>query len=355
MPSNRRTAIKIISPGTAEVRHDVPLPRLRDDYIIAETRAFALNPTDVNHIDRVGAPGTIVGCDWSGIVKKVGKNVTRFKPGDEVYGACHGGNNVEPDDGAFAGIITSKEHLTFHKPEHLSFEEAASLTVGLATVGQALYYTMHLPLPTMLYETLADATMLVYGGSSATGTIAIQAAKLSGCRVYTTCSSSNFDLVRSRGADYCFDYNDPDCLQELMQHAGPSITHILDCLGTAETATFCSEALSPNGGRYHSIKAPVPEIFKKLRPEENAIATTAIAYSMIGEAYEFVGGLSFPADPEEERFAKEWVLMAEGFLLCRAIQPHPIDQRQGGIQGVLEGLNGLRGQGPRGQKIVYSR
>lgn len=93
MSSRSRTAIQIVSPGQAELRSNVPYPRLRDEYIVAETRAVALNPTDNNHIDGLGAPGTIVGCDWAGIVLEVGRSVTQFKPGDEVYGVCHGGRS----------------------------------------------------------------------------------------------------------------------------------------------------------------------------------------------------------------------------------------------------------------------
>lgn len=88
------------------------------------------------------------------------------------------GNSVEPEDGAFADIITAKEHAIMHKPEFLSFEEVASLSVGLATVAQVLYAIMKLPLPLPNIPANSGPTLLVYGGSSATGTIAIQAAKL---------------------------------------------------------------------------------------------------------------------------------------------------------------------------------
>lgn len=84
-------AVKVIAPGEAGVVSDATVPRVRDDYLIAKTKAVALNPTDYHHAKHFSVPGTVLGCDWAGIVQEVGKNVTRFKPGDEVSGVCHGG------------------------------------------------------------------------------------------------------------------------------------------------------------------------------------------------------------------------------------------------------------------------
>jgi NADPH:quinone reductase-like Zn-dependent oxidoreductase len=91
MATTTRSAIRVITLGNIEIQSDVPAPRSRPDYVIAEAKAWALNPTDIAHIDKLGGPGTIVGCDWSGVVTAVGENVTRFKPGDAVSGVCHGG------------------------------------------------------------------------------------------------------------------------------------------------------------------------------------------------------------------------------------------------------------------------
>lgn len=87
-------AVKIVAPGEAGIVSDAATPRIRDDYVIARTKAVALNPTDYHHAKYYSIPGTILGCDWAGIVQEVGKNVTRFKAGDEVSGCCHGGELV---------------------------------------------------------------------------------------------------------------------------------------------------------------------------------------------------------------------------------------------------------------------
>jgi NADPH:quinone reductase-like Zn-dependent oxidoreductase len=89
------------------------------------------------------------------------------------------GNTVEPEDGAFANIVISKEFATMHKPDSLSFSEAASLGVGMVTIGQAFYWVMKLRLPSLTISTEPSAgpALFVYGGSSATGSLAIQVAK----------------------------------------------------------------------------------------------------------------------------------------------------------------------------------
>jgi NADPH:quinone reductase-like Zn-dependent oxidoreductase len=75
------------------VLRSIPVPKLRDDYVLVRTVAIALNPTDWTTLDAVGDAGTIVGCDYAGIVEEVGKAVAKsFKKGDRVAGFGHGGN-----------------------------------------------------------------------------------------------------------------------------------------------------------------------------------------------------------------------------------------------------------------------
>ena len=77
--------------GTAVLR-EIPIPELRPGYILVSTVAVALNPTDWTSLDAVGDPGTIVGCDYAGIVEQVGsEGSNRFKKGDRIAGLAHGG------------------------------------------------------------------------------------------------------------------------------------------------------------------------------------------------------------------------------------------------------------------------
>ena len=87
----------LIREGTGNaVLKRIPMPKLRDNYMIVRTVAIALNPTDWTTLDAKGDDGTIVGCDYSGIVEEVGSAVTKpFKKGDRVAGFSHGGNAHE--------------------------------------------------------------------------------------------------------------------------------------------------------------------------------------------------------------------------------------------------------------------
>jgi NADPH:quinone reductase-like Zn-dependent oxidoreductase len=119
----------------------------------------------------------VVGCDYSGVVEAVGEDVTKeFKKGDKVYGLVHGCNRYRPDSGAFAEHIVAKGDIQSKIPDNLTFEEAATLGAGLITVGQGMYQHLGLALPT---DPIKDETpILVYGGSTATGSLGIQFAKL---------------------------------------------------------------------------------------------------------------------------------------------------------------------------------
>jgi NADPH:quinone reductase-like Zn-dependent oxidoreductase len=156
-----------------------PIPKLRDDYVLVKTVAVALNPTDWKHIAfGLGAENCLTGCDFSGTVEAIGPAVTKsFSIGDRVAGVAHGGNSVQPDDGAFAEYIVAKGNILLKIPESLGFEAAAGIGLGTYTVMQGLFQkALKLNWPT---DPVRERTyILIYGGSTATGALGIQFAKL---------------------------------------------------------------------------------------------------------------------------------------------------------------------------------
>lgn len=111
------------------------------------------------------------------MVEEVGSKVNKaWKKGDRIAGFTHGGNEVEPEDGCFGEYCVAKADLQMKIPDSLSSTDAATLGVGVSTVGQGLYQSLGLPLPTS--PSKEQTPVLIYGGSTATGTLAIQYAKL---------------------------------------------------------------------------------------------------------------------------------------------------------------------------------
>jgi NADPH:quinone reductase-like Zn-dependent oxidoreductase len=181
-----------------------PRPGLEDDMLLVKVHAAAVNPLDW-HLMRgepylmrmdsgFGAPKDVrMGVDYSGTVEAVGKSVTRFKPGDEVFGGRRG---------SFAGYLAVRESgAVVRKPANVSHAEAAAVPVAAVTALQALRGQGHLR---------AGQKVLINGASGGVGTYAVQIAKAMGAHVTGVCSTRNVDLVASLGADRVLDYKHVD-------------------------------------------------------------------------------------------------------------------------------------------------
>lgn len=338
-------AVIITEPKTEGLVTDRPIPQLRDDYLLVKTVSVGLNPTDWKHIAYLSPPGVLVGCDYAGTVEAVGKDVQKkFAKGDRVCGFAHGSNAVQPEDGTFAEYIVVKGDVQWKIPEHMSFQEAATLGVGISTVGQGLYQSLKLALPT---EPIKDATpILIYGGSAATGTLAIQFAKLSGYKVLTTCSPRNFDLVRSLGADEVYDYKDPQAAAQIRKDTDNKLKYVFDCISIESSAAFADNALSTEGGEYSAL------LNVKIA-RENVNDRFTLGYTTLGEAFKF-GDIPFPALPDHRAFAEKWISIAEVLLADKKIKVHPPKVGQDGLKGVIEGLKLLKEDKVSGEKLVYN-
>lgn len=337
-------AIKIVEAGKAEVQ-SVPVPRLRDDYVLVKVEAIALNPTDWKHIDYLAAPGATVGCDFAGIVEEVGKSVSKsWKKGDRIAGFTHGGNEVEKEDGCFAEYCMAKGDLQLKIPDSLTTAEASTLGVGVSTVGQGLYQSLGLPLPSS--PSKDHTPVLIYGGSTATGSLAIQYAKLSGLKVFTTCSPHNFDFVKSLGADAAFDYSDKDCAKKIREATGDSLTHVFDCISEGQSPQICAEAISSKGGVI-SFLLPAES------PRKDVEDKRTLAYTQTGESFQF-GPTAFPAKREDFEFASMFWKLSEELFAEKKLRVHRPEVRKGGLQGVFEGLSDLKGNKVSGKKLIYT-
>ncbi|KAF8865528.1 putative zinc-binding oxidoreductase ToxD [Acephala macrosclerotiorum] len=333
----------------------IPIPRLRDSYILVKTIAVALNPTDWQTLNEKFRPGTthsLLGCDAAGIVVEVGSKVTkRFEKGDRVFGFSHGGNDLEPEDGCFANYILMKGDLCAHIPPNLSFEEAATLPCGLGTVGLGFYKHLELPFPTLPLEKKVNGTpILIYGGSSATGTLAIQFAKLSGLTVITTASPHNFELLKNLGADHVFDYHDPNCGAKINALMNNKLTLVFDTIATPSSAKICASAIST---------LPSPPLGKKIYvnlmgidfPRQDVQNMFLLAYTISGEEFE-IEGEKWDAVPEDFELGKRFMSFSEKLLEEGVVKGHPVKMLEGGLGGILGGMEELKNGRVSGVKLV---
>jgi NADPH:quinone reductase-like Zn-dependent oxidoreductase len=191
------------SPAVLRVEN-VAKPVPDDHQVLVKVHAAAVNPLDWHYlrgepyIMRMGTglrkpEVTRLGVDFAGTVEAVGQAVTRFKPGDEVFGGR---------TGAFAEYVTVQEDRAIAlKPTNASFEQAASVAIAGATALQGLRDKGRIK---------AGQKVLINGASGGVGTFAVQIAKSFGAEVTGVCSTRNVDMVRSLGADHVIDYTQED-------------------------------------------------------------------------------------------------------------------------------------------------
>jgi NADPH:quinone reductase-like Zn-dependent oxidoreductase len=191
------------SPDVLELR-DVDIPAVGDDELLVRVRAASVNPLDwhfmrgmpyvVRLIAGVATPKAStrrLGADMAGSVEAVGRRVTSFKPGDEVFGGLE-------ERGTLAEYITiSADGAVLTRPSSLTFEQAAAVPVAGVTALQALRDKGQIR---------SGHKVLVNGASGGVGTFAVQIAKALGAEVTAVCSSANVETVASIGADHVIDY-----------------------------------------------------------------------------------------------------------------------------------------------------
>jgi NADPH:quinone reductase-like Zn-dependent oxidoreductase len=190
----------------------VAKPTPADDQLLVRVHAAALNPLDWHtmrgspYIMRLssglGSPHDArVGVDFAGTVEAVGKSVTRYKPGDEVFGGA---------DGAVAEYVVVRESRAVTlKPANITFEQAASVPVAAITALQGLRDKG---------EIKAGQKVLINGASGGVGTFAVQIAKHYGAEITGVCSTRNVELVRSLGANHVVDYTKEDFTKSSEQY-----------------------------------------------------------------------------------------------------------------------------------------
>ena len=212
---------------------DTPKPTPTDDQVLIRVRAAAVNPIDrmfrgtpylIRFMTGLRKPKeTRFGRDVAGQVEAVGRNVTRFKPGDAVFGSCRG---------ACAEYACAAESALALKPHSVTFEQAAAAPVAGYTALQGLRDKGRIQ---------PGQKVLINGAAGGVGTFAVQIAKSFGADVTGVCSTRNVDLVRSLGADHVIDYTREDFTRGTQRY-----DLLFDCVGNHPLSAF-RRVLQPKG------------------------------------------------------------------------------------------------------------
>ena len=256
-------AVVQVGYGSADVLalKEIDTPVIADDDVLVRVQAASLAAGDYFGMRGMPFPirmyigfpkpkkDFVVGADLAGRVEAVGRNVTRFRPGDEVFGQC---------SRACAEYTRAGEDKLVHKPRGLTSEQAAAVPMAGLTALQALRDSGRIQ---------PGQKVLIVGAGGGIGTFAVQIAKSFGAHVTGVCSAAKLDLVRSLGADHVIDYAQEDftegeerydlILDNVLQH---SLSRLLRALSRSGT-------LVPNGGQFYKrwfgstgvllIKAPL--------------------------------------------------------------------------------------------------
>ena len=302
---------------------DVEKPAPKDGEVLIKVRAASVNPLDWRLMKgkpailrlffglrkpRLGRPGV----DVAGEVEAVGRNVTQFKPGDEVCGMFRG---------AFAEYACTAESKFAMKPDNVTFEQAASINVAGLTALQGLRDQGKIQ---------PGSKVLINGAAGGVGTFAVQIAKWFGAHVTGVCSTRNVDMVRSIGADEVIDYTQNDFTAGNQRYGV-----ILDCVGN-HSFSECRRVLTPKG-RFVMVGAPHDlSLIGLLAP---MIKTLLLSVFVSQKAVPFI------AKPSQDDLTLLGELIATGKL-------EPVIDRRYTLSEVPEALRYLEEGHARGKVLI---
>ena len=348
---------------------EIAIPEPPAGKIVVKTVAYAANPTDWKHVEfQQSHTGDIAGSDASGVVYKVGEGVTDFQVGDVVSTFSHG--NFVHDRGCFAEYIIGDVETTIKYPnggefpaeklpvgEYRSgaidtFEGAASVTLGLTTVVLSLVGNLNID-PAVDHS---DEYLLVWGGATATGILAIQVAKLGlGIKVVTVASKKHTEYLKTLGADVVVDYHDEDVIAQIRAATKGAIKYALDTVAQPETWQSVYDATrdSEKASLDNLLMLPLSSIKQDDRdPASITVAPSTLAYVANGEDVELFGAVMSPDASILSRYNNFWKSKLP--LLIPNLKHAQLKVLAPGFNSANEAFDLLRDGKVSAEKVVFS-
>ncbi|OQE19827.1 hypothetical protein PENSTE_c014G00107 [Penicillium steckii] len=326
----------------------IPIPEITEDEVLVEVICVALNPTDFKHVDVVSPRGSIIGCDFSGIVAKVGnKSSQKWTVGDRIAGMVHGG--LYPDRGSFAQYLKANGDLAWKVPPEISDEEATTFGVSAITAMLALNTRLDVPWvdgnEDQGQQGRRDTPILIYSGATAAGIYSIQLAKLAGLKVVATASPRSFDLVKSYGADEVFDYRETETIEKIVQ-AYPNLDRAMDCFSEGNSTEFCAKCVQKNKGKVVTL------LDNGKSTIDGVTIEFIMGYTVFGSEFQWLPpfGPKFSKVPSDtEALRRFYSTFSE---TSKRFKPPPLKIIDPGLQNLTTGLDMLRQGQVSGTKLV---
>lgn len=257
---------------------DKPVPG--DNQVLVKVQAASINALDSRRFESQSllgrvvdgvltkAVGKVLGADITGRVEAVGASVTKFQPGDEIYGFSAG------SVGAFAEYARASENYIVLKPANISFETAAAVPVAALTALQSLRDKGQIK---------SGQKVLIVGASGGVGTFAVQIARSFGAEVTAVCSTRNLQMARDLGAEHVIDYT-----KENFSRNGPRYDLIIGINGYYPLRDY-RRALSPDG-TYVTVGGSIAQVLQ-------ALLLGPLVSRIVGKKMGFMG-IAKPAYPD---------------------------------------------------------
>lgn len=280
-------------PPSVITNEDLPRPEPASGQLLVRVKAAGVGNWDAlireGRVQLQPLP-LILGSELSGTIEEIGAEVSRFKPGDEVYGATN-----EQFSGAYAEYAVPLARMMAQKPKTLNFIEAASAPIVTVSAWQMLFEYAHVT---------AGQRVLIHGAAGNVGAYAVQLAKQAGLHVIATAASTGLDYVRALGAERVVDYKN-----ERFEDSVTGVDVVLDTVG-GDTQQRSLRVLKP-GGILVSVVSPVPETLQGrygVRAAYFYVDVTTARLNKISELYDsgkLVTDVGTVLPLEEARIAHE--------------------------------------------------
>ncbi|KAI0715793.1 GroES-like protein [Cerioporus squamosus] len=329
-----------------------PVPTPGPDDVLVKVIAAALNPGDwkVQEYGVTAIGGTypyISGLDGAGVVEEVGSQVKNLAKGDRVL---FPGGIKKPERATFQQYSVQPAENVAKIPENVTFEQAASIPVCIATVATGIWAhgpdarSVDFPAPWEeggLTKFKGQAAFIV-GGSSSVGQYAIQLAKFQGFSpIIATSSLKHADYLKSLGATHVLDRSlSPEAIATELQTltAGHPITYAYDAIADETTQHVAYDALAPGGA---------------------LVGTNYFAYAILAEKVKRDGGskkVAYPVadlqSPGNKKLGVELYARLEDWLRTGVVVPNRVEVLEGGLNGIPGGLERLKANQVSGVKLV---